>query len=326
MIYDTTFFKIAANKGSEAADIFFGNYPFFQYLRENKYNDVILMGISLLDELKKFDDTLFRKIHKGTPFYWMGIASYLLNDFQSATFYFDASVTEDLKNWENPQNKPSLLFAKLEVGEFAQAAKDLVVKTQERVEEYLNIYNDKYLVETGSKKIEIEDIREKFLRPAVSKIDHEWRTLVTTFITFFLEWDYRQKQIEIRIDRGSNELFFIHLLKGCVLFESLLKNNNLKPIPKDKDTLCPILQYLKSDLGLSHSHTLIGGELEFEDVIDEVKNISGGIPKYIEITGKLRNTLGHNLIWNKEFSSKIYKRMFSCVALSNIHTISVLYK
>jgi len=43
-----------------------------------------------------------------------------------------------------------------------------------------------------------------------------------------IEWDYRSTLIELRPGDGTAEPFFIHLFRGCVLFESLLKAN-----PKD---------------------------------------------------------------------------------------------
>jgi hypothetical protein len=54
------------------------------------------------------------------------------------------------------------------------------------------------------------------------------RTLVSTFISFLAEWDYRSRLIDLS-DAGSKEPFFSHLFRGCLLFESLLKANDCKP-------------------------------------------------------------------------------------------------
>src|SRR5688500_9773291 len=47
----------------------------------------------LLGFCKKLNIDAFNKIHKGHPYYFIGITSFLMDDFQTAVYFFDAAVT-----------------------------------------------------------------------------------------------------------------------------------------------------------------------------------------------------------------------------------------
>jgi hypothetical protein len=74
-----------------------------------------------------------------------------------------------------------------------------------------------------------------------------------------IEWDYRSTLIELRPGDGTAEPFFIHLFKGCVLFESLLKANPKDIPPPTRHTLDRVLQYLHSHLS-TPANIDIGGK------------------------------------------------------------------
>ena len=107
-------------------------------------------------------------------------------------------------------------------------AKQLVMAMQGRIEGAIADYNSRPGRPAGLSDLELSHVRERFLRFAVSKGNEGWRSLATALISYFLEWDYRSTLIELRPGDGTAEPFFIHLFRGCVLFESLLKAN-----PKD---------------------------------------------------------------------------------------------
>jgi hypothetical protein len=66
-------------------------------LRERNYSAALDQGINLLATCKQIDADAYRRIHKGTPFYWLGTAAFLVHDYQTATFLFDAAVSEDIE-------------------------------------------------------------------------------------------------------------------------------------------------------------------------------------------------------------------------------------
>src|SRR5215469_6209513 len=118
-----------------------------------------------------------------------------------------------------------------------QAAYPIVKRITGRITELTTRYNTR----RGHRTLTLPQIRTHFLRRYLSaQQPTHLRTLVTTFITFCLEWDYRAKMIELS-EAGSREPFFAHLFKGCLLFESLVKQNPSKRVKGD--TLGKILKH-----------------------------------------------------------------------------------
>ncbi|MGO8826437.1 MAG: hypothetical protein ACLQU9_14535, partial [Acidimicrobiales bacterium] len=118
------------------------------------------------------------------------------------------------------------------------------------------------------------------------------RTLVTALISFIAEWRYRARLINL-FEHGSREPFFLHLLRGCVLFESLLKEQAKKVLTQD--TLGRILQHdLLAELGMANVQ--VGANNFNNDVVAGLgPNMT--IEATINSTAQARNTLGHNLVW-----------------------------
>jgi hypothetical protein len=46
----------------------------------------------------------------------------------------------------------------------------------------------------------------------------------------------------------------------------------------------------------------------------------------VELTGKIRNTLGHNLGWDVQINKLEYHHLFRIVAASCLHAIACLYR
>ena len=108
-------------------------------------------------------------------------------------------------------------------------------------------------------------------------------------------WDYRSTLIELRPGDGTAEPFFIHLFRGCVLFESLLKANPKNIPPPTRHTLGRVLQYLHSHLS-TPANIDIGGT-DFPTVLSDLSAADHSITTAVKFAGKVRNTVGHNLVW-----------------------------
>jgi hypothetical protein len=152
-----------------------------------------------------------------------------------------------------------------------------------------------------------------------------WRSLATTLITFVLEWDYLAASLDLRVAEGTAEPFYLHLFKGCVLFESLLKSNpNFSTGFKNSDQLHQILNALMPHLGFGapkrHGSTI------FPDIVADVGKADDQLETAIKYTVRIRNTVGHNLGWDAKFDRSQYDKLAGMVASACLHAINCLYR
>jgi hypothetical protein len=270
------------------------------------------------------DPSEYEKLHKGTPFYYLGMAAFLSHDYQSATFFFDAAASEDF-NVADSDQQPAHLFLCLDADNPRQAARQIVERLVHKLEQTLGDYNERH----DDAPLLVSEVRKYFLRPQMVKdAGKERRTLVTTFISFLAEWDHRLRMIEIS-GAGSMEPFFTHLFRGCLLFESLLKWEPTGTVDK-KATLGVLLNQtpwltgcmnIRSDLPTSC--------YDFDALLQSIRSKTTSIPDIetaIEFTAKTRNTLGHSLVWAVQLLDReTYDLLARNIATSCLHAISTLY-
>jgi hypothetical protein len=292
-------------------------------IRAGNYSQAERLLLELLHKCKNIDSSSFLKIHKGNPYYFLGISFYLMNNFETATFFMDSSVSEDLRFGadaiENPT--PSTHFLALEGDKKGQAAKQLTEYAESKVQRSLALYNSMPDRQPSISDLTITTLRDKFLFPALStKTPPGWRTLATAFISFFIEWDFRNEFFDIRPGIGTSEPFYLHLFKGCVLFESFLKEN-----PSKKSTgrnLSKVLGDLFVDLGLSSKPKISD---TFKNILKEIPKADNRLETAICFTGKTRNTIGHKLSWDEHINQLEYQRLFGMISSSCLHAIACLY-
>lgn len=165
-------------------------------------------------------------------------------------------------------------------------------------------------------------MRSCFLALAVSPGHEGLRTLATTFISFFLEWDYLSELTKLRVGKGTTEPFFIHLFKGCLLLESLLKANPKNP--SNGSTLGSVLRHLYLDLGGPHDFQI--GNTDFPAILTSLPTADDAIATAIEYAGKVRNTVGHYLGWEATIDTAAYDSLATKVASACLHSIACLYR
>jgi hypothetical protein len=148
-------------------------FPFFDRYTEPYLSEILLYYrylvaidkcIEFLNHVKQFSPTGYDNISKGTPFYWMGLAVFRSHDFQTATFLFDAAVSEDLKYHPNDPNQPSLLTMQLKRENPHQAALEVVTSVVHKIEEAITDYNNR----GGSKPLSFNDTQQHFLTPMIT--------------------------------------------------------------------------------------------------------------------------------------------------------------
>ena len=318
-------FLQAANGGAGEANKFFSRFQYAHEVLRHNYSMALDLGRDLLLKCRSIDEEAYTRIHKGTPFYWLGIAAFLVHDHETATFFFDAAVSEDLGRGHDPINNstPALRFIQIE-DDPGFLAHPLIKAVQARVEEVISDYNRRPGRPPGAADITLLDIRERFLRLAVSPGHEGWRSLATAFISFFIEWDYRNELLDLRTSAGTAEPFFIHLFKGCVLFESLLKGNPSQKPPSALTNLGQVLQNLHAQLGISHNISI--REAHFGTILANLVGANDSIETAIQFTGKIRNTVGHDLGWVVQIDKHQYHRLFRMVTCSCLHTVACLYR
>lgn len=249
---------------------------------------------NLLRKFCKDDPEKYQIIHKGTPFYFLAWTAYDLKNFEKALFYMDAAISEDMKNSNDWLQEPAAMsFYRLQSPQVAQrVTKDIESTLDEEIRRFKSVSNRNSFTRI--------DFIQKFVEPLLTSAP-EFRTIVTAFYTFLLEFKERIQELKIRsTEGGSVEPFITHLFKGGLIFESLLK------IFYQKSTLGRIFQDtgFKQDflINVSTSHTSlneVSNAINADDMQTAFETIVG-----------IRNTTGHNLVWDDIFSTETYTSLY----------------
>jgi len=259
---------------------------------------------SLLVTCKTIDANAFMKIHKGHPFYFIGITSFLMEDFQTAVYFFDASMTEDFNAGADPKDKakPSTRFLMMEGEIEGHAAQGLAAVAKAQVERAITYYLGCSVRSRQELKLGIEDVRNNFIyHSLIAKGKPGLRTLATAFISYFIEWDFRNRHFEYGVKQGTSEPFFSHLFRGCVLFESLLKHNPTIPITGKQLNGMLTQPDIRNALGIIAIQGK-GGDSSLDDVFQELQNLGTTLDQAMRVANMARNTLGHNLGWDSNIN------------------------
>lgn len=304
-----------------------------QYLSDGQFDLYIRIWQKILRHIKEYDRCRFATIHKGTPYYFMSMAAYLCEDFARALFYMDCAVAEDCKNRlknEDWKQLPAGLFIRLDPNNRRQAARQLTENTTSIVNSFLQ----DYCRESGE-HFTLAQLRKRFFEEAMEK-NLPWRSACTALITFALEYDTRRRDLNLASKHGmSNEPFFLHLFKGGLLFETLLKA--CPDGSKDEYETAPLGKLLDnndigSKLGSKDGFQKVKKQMKertFNQVIEEItKMTSGGEPFSNQVVGAtygVRNTTGHNLGWGTALGLEIYEMLFKRIMFACFLAISKLF-
>jgi len=294
--------------------------PFLIHL-QNPW-DITSTGLRLLDKCHSADPAAYSRIYKGWIYFYLGLASFRLQDYEIAFFFIDNAVESDLHKFD-PVTNPSHAMRLIQLDNDPPEHKDFIGAAEKRIDAIIQVYN----ICPESKNLNLPELRENFLRPAMKVNRKNWGTLATTFISFCLEWNYRDQLFTLCPEPSTSEPYFLHLFKGCLLFESLLKNNPNCPAPNITSNLGDELKRLKTQLGIHDKSKLNINGKTLNQVVNKINQESdNSLPTAMQYTGWLRNTLGHNLGWGISLNKSQYQRLFEMVASSCIHAIACLYK
>jgi hypothetical protein len=284
---------------------------------------------SRLEDIYKWDREKYYFIHKGTPYYYCGILSFDIEEYDRAIFYFDAGLSEDFKNktdWKT--NCAAYHFYVLDdsySNEIVQYPVGRIKRILEPlIQEYNNILNSK------KSQFKLDDLIKNFVDKKIK--EKEYRSTIPSLYIFISEIEQRRFQLELRSDfGGSIEPFISHLLRGCLIFETLLRN--IYSSHSSTEGLGPILNdtFIKDDLDYCRANRkdlisyVSGVRKTLPDILSHLLPYlkkSEPVDRWFTITYSLRNVTTHSLAWPDVLNKQNYEELYKCVAFSIFYLIN----
>lgn len=244
----------------------------------------------LIFELNSLHSTKYFNLHKGTAFYFLAWLAFDLKSYNKAMFYIDAAVAEDINHQNNWENGSAVQFYFLERDDYL--SQRTVIKIKNAIQ--------RQLVRFGSitgNQITLTDFVDNLVKPLVKNTNRVKRSLISALYVFLLEFDDLFEMLQVRTSHGGSILPYVdHLFNGGLIFESLLKEF----YPEKNTTIDKILNSkgFKKDFNL----TQIKGSANTLQAI--VTAASGtNFETAFTVVSKLRNTTGHQVIWDDVFQN-----------------------
>jgi hypothetical protein len=313
---------------ARTADTLFSQYAFSRILAESPSAQIDawehILGIMESDNTDRYQD-----LHKGTPFYFMGMASYNCDDFEKALFYMDAALDEDLRSDKDEWSlRPAGKFVLLDTENRNHAAISLVDRTRKEFEKVMTA-----VASAGGLELTIEEFRNNLVRPAMVPASGK-RSAVTALLSFLLEFSSRAKELSLaRGKTGTGEPFFLHLFKGALLFETLLKTSTAGlaiQSTNQKATLDKLLKdpSIYSAFGFTSPPQGLGGDT-FDDVLIAIKsdrNTTNDFNKRaVRVTWGIRNKTGHSMAWPYRPQLNEYEEVYQLIVGAISTTLAKLH-
>ena len=242
----------------------------------------------LLDTLYTDNARKYKKLHKGTAFFFLGWAAFDMRNYTKATYYIDNAISEDIKNfpekWKGMEGANALKLFLNDKSPIYRVVKILY----ETVDEEIKRFN-----KDTRNSLNIGNFIEKFVIVLLENNKNKsTRSIVTALYAFIFEFEDRFKELKLRSGSGgSMEPILNNLFKGGLIFESLLKRlypgaNNLGNFNSDQtftNEFCAID---------TSAHTL-------NEILGGIR--ANNLKTAFDTTAKIRNTSGHNLVWDDIF-------------------------
>lgn len=318
-------FAALDGRDARAADAFFSNGQFFPgttipadrpYERFRAYEN-------LLDLLRRTDPDKFARLHKGTPYYFLAWTAFDFRDYERAVFYMDAAISEDVRvdpgGWHS---RPASHFIFLRKDHVSQSAQPITAAAHAVLDRTLAEFNGSF-----GAQLTVENLVDRFVKTIL--LDPAHRSVVTSLYSFVLEFDDRATQLALRsMGGGTLEPFLLHLLKGCLVFESLLKGiytglaaADLGSILKDP--------FITRDLRYKSIliDTSAGVRKTLQDIVRHLwPALQAEAPhdRAITIAYAVRNTTAHSLLWPDVFAQH-YVDLFRSILFAIYYVICTKY-
>lgn len=258
----------------------------------------------LLRRLQKVDPVRYKLLHKGTPFYFLAWTAFDLRNFEKGLFYIDAGISEDIRNFPNIWlDKPGAAFLTLRQPQIQVAR-----RTIDGIRHLLKEQTDRFNKVSGKPPIDIKALVGSFVIKLL--LDQAKRTIISAFYVFLLEFQDRYTELFLRSTQGGSiQPFIIHLFKGGLIFESLLKHFYPLREKENKPTKTLSDIFKTSAFRKDFVDKVETSSESLRDIVAGIKDDS--ISCAFTTIAKLRNTAGHNLVWEDIFDNPDnYKKLF----------------
>lgn len=272
----------------------------------------------LLKRIKKQNEEKYKKIHKGTPFFWIGLSSFFLKKYDDSIFYMDAALAEDKKN--HPSNvwpdSGAGMFFKLNTDYFRMYT-DFpdIVHLKDLLNNELNRFNSMQ----QNPRLTINEFNISFIDKIIK---YERNTaIITTLYSFIFEKNNIMEMLELRGEKGTIEPMILHLMKGATILETLMK----KLYPSEGNTLGNIISShaIQSKYNYAADSCRANSLEEIFGYLN--RNNNDSIRTSFYITCKIRNTFSHYLLWSDLFTTETYNKLYEKIINAIFYVIQEEY-
>ena len=310
-----------------SSNTFFENIPILSSSLRDYKETSYKQAFDQLSRLNKLDQVAFQRFYKGQVFFDLAYCAFLEENYESAIFFLDAAASED---FFKRKGQYSQAVGCLTLDDSPELKRGLVLTSVMLGENYLPKFLEIYSKAVGSNPIDIDLLKKYFLKRAFS--DHpKWRPLVTSWLVFSLNVVTSMRFRDLISDNDNVDFLFAYLLRGCLLFESLLKSEPTGTLADLKTLGGLFCEDAKKSKYSKIRFKLIGDGVEFDtsrktfhDVVENI-GVYSGINGCLNLAYDLRNTVGHNLVWDVKLTYKDFVGLIVAVSTSCLHVISVLY-
>ncbi|PIP61870.1 hypothetical protein COW99_01450 [Candidatus Roizmanbacteria bacterium CG22_combo_CG10-13_8_21_14_all_38_20] len=178
---------------------------------------------SLLHFLHKYNNKQYHKIHKGTPYFFIGWTAFQFFDFEKALFYMDAAASEDIRrikmqNLSSETTAPALDFILLN-----PQSNSIGVLLNAQLRSVILDGIEEFNVDSGL-DLKLENFVKSFIKSLLFHDDIKHRSIITSLYGFLLEFGGYKLFIALRSSEGGSiDPLLSYLFKGARILESLLE-------------------------------------------------------------------------------------------------------
>jgi hypothetical protein len=248
----------------------------------------------LLQLLQTRNPQKYGEVHKGTPFFFLAWTAFDIRNYEKTLYYLDAAISEDVRNAPNNWiNLPGALFLRL------TSDPHVAERVIRRIRELLIIQTDRFNAISGLTPISIDLFIDRFVVRLMQT--SSTRTIISALYVFLLEATERLAELRLKsIEGGSLGPIIAHLFSGGLIFESLLKY--VYPTKDNGDPIKMLGQVFQTNPFISDFGRGIQTSADsLQDIFDAATDDT--LITSFCTASKLRNTTGHNLIWDDIFRS-----------------------
>lgn len=248
----------------------------------------------LLQLLQSRNPQKYEQVHKGTPFFFLAWLAFDLRNYEKTLYYLDAAISEDVRNaGGNWANLPGALFLMLTTGPHVA---ERVIR---QIRQLLSVQIDRFNSISGLAPLNIDLFIDRFVVRLMQTTPT--RTVISALYVFLLEATERLIELRLKSTQGSSlGPVIAHLFSGGLIFESLLKY--LYPTKNNGDLVKILGHVFQTNAFISDFGTGMQTSADsLQDILDAATDNS--LLTAFCTASKLRNTTGHNLVWDNIFHS-----------------------